>query len=71
MKLHWLTSGIDHLPPLLKSPPQYLVAKRAPAPNAVKSPQGQIDLAVSPMLVSFQLTVIVRFSLPECEGISV
>ena len=70
LKLHGAISGFLHWPPLVKFPPQYLVALRL-GPLDVTLPQGQSTSANSPMLVSGHSIVIINFGFPECEGISV
>ena len=60
-----------HIAPLVKSPPQYLVASSIPPPSELLFPQGQVLMTCTPMLVSGHNIVILRSCLPECDGIIV
>ena len=70
LKLHGAALGFSHWPPLVKSPPQYLVAIRLPSCDVIL-PQGQWISARSPMLDSGHSIDIVKFGFPEFEGMSV
>ena len=71
LKLQAATFASAHVAPLIKSPPQYVVASSIPPSSDLLLPHGQLLMTCTPMLVSGHNIVILRSCLPECDGIIV
>ena len=69
LKLQRAIFGVFHIPPLVKSPPQYRLACNCP--SLLPLPHGQLTTATPPMLVSGHSIVKFKSGLPECDGIIV
>ena len=70
VKLQAAMFPLDHSAPLVKSPPQYLLACNI-CPPELLFPQGQLTIASPPILVSGQKRISSRSFLPECDSMIV